>query len=96
MKKGSEGLREVIIHSLGASATPPVSGGELREVKIVDMGEEKTCPRCGKGFVCRKDAPSLCQCAGIVLSERHRAYLKQTYSDCLCASCLREIAKLTF
>ncbi|MBR3647807.1 MAG: cysteine-rich CWC family protein [Paludibacteraceae bacterium] len=60
------------------------------------MGEEKTCPRCGKGFVCRKDAPSLCQCAGIVLSERHRAYLKQTYSDCLCASCLREIAKLTF
>jgi len=54
-------------------------------------GRQKHCPRCGAAFVCMHDAPALCQCAGIVLRPETRAYLRATYSDCLCARCLREI-----
>ena len=66
-------------------------GQKVDITKEAPKGIAKVCPRCGREFVCRKDAPSLCQCAGIVLSERVRAYLKETYKDCLCRECLEEI-----
>ncbi|MBR3407952.1 MAG: cysteine-rich CWC family protein [Paludibacteraceae bacterium] len=55
------------------------------------LGQQKHCPRCGTAFTCMHDAPALCQCAGIALSPQTRAYLRATYSDCLCAACLRAI-----
>ncbi|MBQ3999082.1 MAG: cysteine-rich CWC family protein [Paludibacteraceae bacterium] len=52
---------------------------------------EKTCPRCGASFLCTHDA--MCQCVGIVLNEKARAYLRTHYTDCLCRECLEEIAR---
>ena len=51
----------------------------------------KLCPRCGAEFVCTHDA--FCQCVGITLNEKARAYLRTHYSDCLCRACLEEIAR---
>ena len=56
-------------------------------------GIAKQCPRCGSAFVCMHDTPAVCQCAGIRLSDVTRAYLKDHYTDCLCARCLRELEK---
>ena len=56
------------------------------------QGIQKTCPRCGASFVCTHDA--LCQCVGIELNEKARAYLRTHYSDCLCRRCLLEINTL--
>lgn len=56
----------------------------------------KACPRCGAPFVCRPDNPSICQCAGVVLNENARAYLRTHYKDCLCRRCLEEIADFRF
>lgn len=51
----------------------------------------KTCPRCGASFVCTHDIH--CQCVGIALSPRARAYIREHYFDCLCAACLRQLAE---
>ncbi|MBQ7382271.1 MAG: cysteine-rich CWC family protein [Paludibacteraceae bacterium] len=51
----------------------------------------KLCPRCGAEFICTHDA--FCQCVGITLNEKARAYLRTHYSDCLCRKCLQEISK---
>ncbi|MBR4460352.1 MAG: cysteine-rich CWC family protein [Paludibacteraceae bacterium] len=37
------------------------------------------------------DTPAICQCAGITLSSATRAYLREHYTDCLCARCLSEL-----
>ncbi len=50
----------------------------------------KLCPRCGAEFICTHDA--FCQCVGITLNEKARAYLRTHYSDCLCRKCLLEIS----
>ncbi|MBQ7996660.1 MAG: cysteine-rich CWC family protein [Paludibacteraceae bacterium] len=47
---------------------------------------EKRCPRCGAAFVCTHDA--YCQCVGVKLDEKARAYLRTHYEDCLCRKCL--------
>lgn len=54
--------------------------------------KNKVCPRCGAPFVCHHENPAICQCAGIVLTENARAYLRTHYRDCLCRKCLEEIA----
>ncbi|TVQ84713.1 MAG: hypothetical protein EA400_17190 [Chromatiaceae bacterium] len=54
--------------------------------------EQKTCPRCGAAFECKVNNPVHCQCAGIDLSERLLDRLAATWSDCLCAACLRHLA----
>lgn len=51
----------------------------------------KTCPRCGAAFVCTHDIH--CQCVGITLSPCARTYIREHYSDCLCAACLRQLAE---
>jgi ribosomal protein S27AE len=54
-------------------------------------GVNKVCPRCGAPFVCQHENPAICQCAGIILNENARAYLRTHYKDCLCSKCLLEV-----
>ena len=61
--------------------------------KLTNERKEKTCPRCGASFLCTHDA--LCQCVGIELNEKARAYLRTHYKDCLCRACLITINELT-
>ncbi|MDD3479804.1 MAG: cysteine-rich CWC family protein [Paludibacteraceae bacterium] len=53
--------------------------------------KEKLCPRCGAPFICNHENISKCQCAAIVLSASQHEKLKQTYPDCLCINCLKEL-----
>ncbi len=55
------------------------------------IAKQKQCPRCGSSFRCMHDTPAICQCAGITLSPATRAYLREHYTDCLCARCLSEL-----
>ena len=52
----------------------------------------KTCARCGATFVCKVDDLPHCQCVGIGLSAELLHKLNDTYSDCLCSRCLKELA----
>ena len=51
---------------------------------------QKSCPRCGKAFECVHSAD--CWCAKIHLSDEAKTELKLQFNDCLCESCLKEIA----
>lgn len=57
--------------------------------------EFKTCPRCGAGFECKAGTILQCQCYGIVLPEKIRLETEHRYRDCLCRSCLEELAGLS-
>jgi len=59
----------------------------------MNQGIKKACPRCGAPFICHHENPAICQCAGIELNEKARAYLRTHYSDCLCRACLLEVAR---
>ena len=59
--------------------------------EFTNNGVTKRCPRCGAAFVCTHDA--LCQCVGVSLNERARAYLRTHYKDCLCRECLEHVSK---
>ena len=61
--------------------------------ELTNEGIHKTCPRCGAPFVCHHENPAICQCAGVVLNEKARAYLRTHYSDCLCRTCLIAISR---
>lgn len=52
----------------------------------------RSCPRCGKPFICRNDDIVNCQCAAVALSPEDRAYIADRYDCCLCADCLRALA----
>lgn len=52
----------------------------------------KTCARCGASFVCKVNDLPHCQCVGVNLSPDLLGKLQDTYSDCLCSRCLKEIA----
>ena len=52
----------------------------------------KTCPRCGKTFVCMHDGDiSRCQCAQVKLTKKAREHIASRFSDCLCVGCLKDI-----
>ena len=51
----------------------------------------KTCNRCHDTFVCN---PADCWCAGVNLSATTLARLRELHAECLCPSCLAEIAKV--
>ncbi|MGM9805248.1 MAG: cysteine-rich CWC family protein [Candidatus Aphodosoma sp.] len=53
--------------------------------------KNKTCPRCGKEFVCNHNDIANCQCASVHLSAEAHKYIATHYTDCLCADCLDEI-----
>ena len=50
--------------------------------------ESVTCPRCKAAFECRVGSISQCQCQRVTLTEDERAYINETYAECLCANCL--------
>ncbi|MCS2422746.1 MULTISPECIES: cysteine-rich CWC family protein [Bacteroides] len=56
------------------------------------MPMKKVCPRCGAAFECRHDNIRLCHCASVKLDAFQYAYIKENYTDCLCHSCLEDIA----
>ncbi|MFT2009759.1 cysteine-rich CWC family protein [Pontibacter sp. 13R65] len=53
--------------------------------------EDKTCPRCQQPFECKVGSILLCQCSTVRLTEAERQYLNTRYSDCLCATCMKEL-----
>lgn len=59
---------------------------------ILTKHEIKQCPRCGAAFECKVNNPMHCQCAHIMLSSDQLEGLQARYDDCLCASCLRQVA----
>ncbi|WP_177225891.1 cysteine-rich CWC family protein [Arsenicibacter rosenii] len=50
-----------------------------------------TCPRCGEPVSCGVSAIGHCPCAGIVLTEPERAYIRSQFTDCLCITCLKTL-----
>ncbi|HEY9005004.1 MAG TPA: cysteine-rich CWC family protein [Ohtaekwangia sp.] len=55
--------------------------------------EQKKCPRCQTGFECKVGSITLCQCSTVSLREDERQYLRDNYSDCLCAACMVALQK---
>ncbi len=53
-------------------------------------GEDR-CPRCDARFGC-EIATGGCWCAELTIGDEQRAQLAAGYEDCLCESCLRELA----
>jgi len=53
--------------------------------------EEKTCPRCSLKFECKLGSILLCQCTSVKLNETERDYIRELYSDCLCAGCMKAL-----
>ena len=58
--------------------------------------QNKTCPRCGKPFICHHDDDILlCQCAQIQLTEGARLYMHLHFDkQCLCLDCLRQLNEM--
>lgn len=54
--------------------------------------ENKTCPRCGAGFICKAGTILQCQCYGIELPPGLQETIMIRYQDCLCRTCLEELA----
>lgn len=52
---------------------------------------KQKCPRCKKGFECKANSISECQCSTVTLTEKERAFISTTFDGCLCVDCLKEI-----
>ncbi len=50
----------------------------------------KMCERCGKGFEC---GLSRCWCGNVPVSDTHYEHIIKQYHDCLCPTCLAEMAQ---
>lgn len=50
-----------------------------------------SCDRCGKGFECKANAGSKCQCNTVNLSLNEMQHISEMYDGCLCAMCLSEM-----
>jgi hypothetical protein len=55
--------------------------------------ETKACQRCNAVFECKPGSITQCQCFEVKLSAEQRAYLEQTYHDCICKNCLLQLQK---
>ena len=55
------------------------------------MSRQLRCERCNKIFICDSENIDVCQCRDIKLSQQQRDGLSESYSDCLCRDCLREL-----
>ncbi|WP_430810736.1 MULTISPECIES: cysteine-rich CWC family protein [unclassified Carboxylicivirga] len=49
----------------------------------------KTCPRCGKGFVCYARSQKKCWCEDFFISPENLKRLAAKYNSCLCPVCLK-------
>jgi hypothetical protein len=55
------------------------------------MSEPSSCERCGERFGCGV-VDGDCWCVRVPVSEAERGELAREYRDCLCPTCLRELA----
>lgn len=78
---------------------PPL-GGKMESVSLTLFGNRsksdkvlrsKPCAKCGTYFECYGDKD--CWCDSIKLSEENLQFLRETYADCLCPSCLSQYAE---
>ena len=51
--------------------------------------EDKICPRCHTAFECKVGDITKCQCYTVKLNDEERDFLARTYTDCLCAGCMK-------
>jgi hypothetical protein len=61
---------------------------DANSIKIAP--KNKTCPKCGAGFECQGEED--CWCESYQILQKDFLRITQTYSDCLCPSCLKEYA----
>ena len=54
--------------------------------------EPKVCPRCQCIFECKVGSVEQCICVTIKVSDRVQDYARKKFADCLCVTCLQEIA----
>jgi hypothetical protein len=54
----------------------------------------ENCPRCGQPFRCGAQ-DDRCDCFDLKLTPELREQIARDYSDCLCVSCLKELALAT-
>lgn len=50
----------------------------------------KYCSRCKKGFECKANSISECQCSTVTLTEKDREFINSKFEDCLCVECLKD------
>lgn len=53
--------------------------------------EKKHCPRCNTSFECKVGSILLCQCSAVALTQDERDFISGSFTDCLCAACLKEM-----
>lgn len=53
--------------------------------------EQKYCPKCEAVFECKVGAVNHCQCSAIKLSESEYTFIREKFTDCLCAKCLKDM-----
>ncbi|MBS1617293.1 MAG: cysteine-rich CWC family protein [Bacteroidetes bacterium] len=49
------------------------------------------CHRCHRSFTCRANDIANCECKTVTLTDAERRYIAKKYTDCLCATCLKEM-----
>ena len=54
-------------------------------------GQTEICPRCKASFECNAGNIVNCHCSRISLCKAAMAFIKDNYSDCLCANCLKAL-----
>ncbi len=52
---------------------------------------EKRCPKCKELFVCKRNNIERCHCKEVELSDKQKVWIEESFSDCLCNKCLRDI-----
>jgi hypothetical protein len=55
------------------------------------------CPRCGRYFSCKSNAPHKCDCVKVQLSREEVNYIRTAMfdePDCLCMNCLDDLVHL--
>lgn len=53
--------------------------------------EKKACPRCSIYFECKVGSILLCQCSSVSLTEEESDFMREQYTDCLCADCMIQV-----
>lgn len=63
-------------------------------MSAVKTPEPAVCERCKNTFECNPFQITECQCYGIQLNDKERAYLNEKYKGCLCRNCLLDLLRM--